>query len=150
MVDAIASMPQVADVSTMMGPGLSSGMGMKLGAGASDAQIDKASKDFEAMFATQMIQPMFESVPVNSAFGGGHGEEVMRTFILQEYGKQIAKTGRLGIAPQIKSEMLRAQGRTRDAELAKNPALASAAAAANAYARAPLSQTSQGETHVAN
>jgi len=71
--------------------------------------IDAAAQDFESMFATQMLQPMFETVPVNGLFGGGHGEEVMRTFMLQEYGKLVAKSGLLGIASQVKAEMLRAQ-----------------------------------------
>jgi peptidoglycan hydrolase FlgJ len=74
-----------------------------------NANIDAAAQDFEAMFATQMLQPMFNTIPVNETFGGGNGEEIMRTFMLQEYGKMIAKTGLLGIAPQIKREMLRIQ-----------------------------------------
>lgn len=74
-----------------------------------NANVDAAAQDFEAMFATQLLKPMFDTVPVNGVFGGGHGEEVMRTFLLQEYGKMIAKTGCLGIAHQVKGEMLRAQ-----------------------------------------
>jgi len=57
----------------------------------SNAKIDKTAQDFEAMFATQMLQPMFETVQVDGTFGGGHGEEVMRSFMMQEYGKIIAK-----------------------------------------------------------
>ena len=73
------------------------------------ATIDKASKDFEGMFMSQMMQPMFESVDVDPVFGGGHGEQVMRTFLVQEYGKLAAKSGGLGIAAEVKSEMIRAQ-----------------------------------------
>jgi Rod binding domain-containing protein len=76
---------------------------------ATNGNIDKAAQDFEAMFATQMLQPMFEGIQVDPVFGGGHGEEVMRSFMLQEYGKMIAKSGRLGIASQVKAEMIRAQ-----------------------------------------
>jgi Rod binding domain-containing protein len=75
----------------------------------SNANVNAAAQDFEAMFATQLLKPMFDTIPVNGVFGGGHGEEIMRTFMLQEYGKMIAKTGCLGIAPQVKREMLRAQ-----------------------------------------
>ncbi len=74
-----------------------------------NARVDAAAQEFEAMFAAQLLQPMFESVPVNGVFGGGHGEEIMRSFMLQEYGKMIAQKGLLGIAPQVKNEMLRAQ-----------------------------------------
>ena len=73
------------------------------------AGIDAAAREFEAMFATQLIQPMFNTISVNETFGGGHGEEVMRSFLTQEYGKLIAKSGLLGIASQVKAEMLRAQ-----------------------------------------
>ena len=77
--------------------------------GLSGAASDKTAEDFEAMFATQLRQPLVVRVGVNSTFGGGHGEEMMRSFLTQEYGKMIAKSGRLGIATQVKNEMLRAQ-----------------------------------------
>jgi Rod binding domain-containing protein len=80
---------------------------------SASSNVAAAAQDFEAMFATQLLQPMFETVPVNGTFGGGHGEEIMRSFLLQEYGKMIAKTGVLGIAPQVKNEMLRAQENAR-------------------------------------
>jgi Rod binding domain-containing protein len=73
------------------------------------AGIDKAANNFEGMFMTQMMQPMFESVSVDPTFGGGHGEEVMRSFMVQEFGKIAAKSGRIGIAPAIKNEMIRMQ-----------------------------------------
>jgi Rod binding domain-containing protein len=103
--------------------------------------IDKAANDFEAMFATQLLQPMFEGLKVNETFGGGHGEEVMKSFLLQEYGKILAKTGKLGIAPQVKAEMLRAQEGAR----ARGDA-PSAATAQNAYANA----TNQGASYVSH
>jgi len=109
MVDAISSLGDVAATANLGAPGIS-----PLSAGMmSNAKIDQTSQDFEAMFATQMLQPMFETVHVDSQFGGGHGEEVMRSFMLQEYGKIIAKSGRLGIASQVKSEMLRVQEEAR-------------------------------------
>lgn len=73
------------------------------------ASGDRAAQDFEAMFMTQMLEPMFQGLDVDPTFGGGHGEKIMRTFLLQEYGKIIAKSGHLGIAASVKSEMIRAQ-----------------------------------------
>jgi Rod binding domain-containing protein len=103
-----------------------------------NANVDAAAKDFEAMFATQLLQPIFETVPVNGTFGGGHGEEAMRSFLLQEYGKIIAKAGILGIAPQVKNEMLRAQesARSRGSTAARSQSqnsYASASAKGTAY-----------------
>ncbi|HEU0117845.1 MAG TPA: rod-binding protein, partial [Alphaproteobacteria bacterium] len=42
-------------------------------------------------------------------FGGGHGEQVMRSFLVQEYGKIASKGGHLGIAAAVKNEMIKAQ-----------------------------------------
>jgi Rod binding domain-containing protein len=85
---------------------------------ATDARVDKAAKDFEGMFLAQMLQPMFETVKTDSMFGGGHGEEMMRGFLTQEYGKIMAKDDRFGIAAYIKSAMLHAQGKNRVASSA--------------------------------
>ena len=96
----------------------------KLGA---NANIDKTAQGFEEMFATQLLQPMFEGVGVNQTFGGGHGEEVMRSFLTQEYGKMVAKSGKLGIAAQVKTQMLRAQESASHKQMAALPNAASAA-----------------------
>lgn len=82
--------------------------------------IDKASKDFEAMFMAQMLQPMFESVEVNGIFGGGHGEEVMRGMMVQEYGKSLAANSNSKISDAVKSEMIRVQARTTGAASANS------------------------------
>jgi Rod binding domain-containing protein len=70
---------------------------------------DKAAKDFEGMFMAQMLQPMFNTVGVDKLFGGGHGEEAMRGFLIQEYGKALAKNSHFGIAEAVQSEMQRVQ-----------------------------------------
>ncbi len=73
------------------------------------AQIMKSAQDFEAVFATQMLTHMFEGVEVNPMFGGGHGEEMFRTVLLDEYGKQMAKNDSLGIVHQVAGTLLKAQ-----------------------------------------
>jgi len=78
------------------------------------ASIDKASKDFEAMFMAQMLQPMFDSVEVNETFGGGHGEEVMRGLLVQEYGKSLAANTDSKISDAVKSEMIRIQAKNQN------------------------------------
>jgi Rod binding domain-containing protein len=83
-----------------------------MGGAKSPAAVDKASKDFEGMFMSQMLQPIFQSVEVNKTFGGGHGEEVMRGFLVQEYGKLVSKGMNLGIADAVKKEMIKAQATT--------------------------------------
>jgi Rod binding domain-containing protein len=79
------------------------------------AQIDAVAKDFEAMFISEMMKPMFESIKPDARFGGGKGEEVFRGFMVEEYGKMMAETGQIGIADAVKQELIRMQ------ELAENP-----------------------------
>lgn len=71
--------------------------------------IDKKSKEFEGVFMSQMLQPMFEGLKVDPLFGGGHGEEIMRSFLVQEYGKAMSAQGGLGIASMVKNAMIKAQ-----------------------------------------
>lgn len=72
-------------------------------------QVDKAAEDFEAMFLTQMMQPMFEGIPTDGMFGGGQSEEIYRSMMLDEYGKLIAKAGGIGVADHVRRELLKLQ-----------------------------------------
>lgn len=76
---------------------------------ANTAKTDKAAKDFEAVYISEMLKPMFETVDVDDMFGGGKGEEVFRGLLVQEMGKSIAKQGGLGLADQVKAELLKIQ-----------------------------------------
>lgn len=73
------------------------------------AKATQAAQEFEAMFATQMLAPVMESVDIDENFGGGHGEEVFRSMLVQEYGKSIAASNSLGLAATIRQEMLKLQ-----------------------------------------
>lgn len=74
-----------------------------------DAKITQAAKDFEAMFITEMMKPMFEGLKPDDFFGGGKGEEIFQGFMLEEYGKLMAETGQLGIGDALKAEMIKMQ-----------------------------------------
>ena len=78
--------------------------------GKSDAnQMRKVAKEFEAVFISQMLQPMFQDLGAEAPFGGGHGEEVWRTLQVQEYGKAITDAGGIGIADKVMREMIQMQ-----------------------------------------
>lgn len=70
-----------------------------------DSQIKKAAADFEAVFLSEMLGPVFEKLEVDSMFGGGHGEQMYRSMLVQEYGKQLAKNGGVGIQDVLISQM---------------------------------------------
>lgn len=74
-----------------------------------NAKIEAAAKDFEAMFITEMLKPMFEDIKPDPFFGGGKGEEIFQGFMLEEYGKLMAETGQLGISSMIKAQMIQMQ-----------------------------------------
>ena len=79
---------------------------------ASSINIEKATeaaREFEAVFIAEMMKPMFEGIEVEAPFGGGKGEEVFRSMMLQEYGKETAKNGGFGLADQLTKAMIQMQ-----------------------------------------
>jgi flagellar protein FlgJ len=79
--------------------------------------IREAAIEFEAVFAAQMLKPMFEELESDGMFGGGHAESVFRSLLVQEIGEKIASRGELGIADAMTSELLRIQ----EAQAARRP-----------------------------
>jgi Rod binding domain-containing protein len=70
----------------------------------------RAAEDFEAVFVAQMMEPMFKGLKTDGPFGGGNGEMVFRSLMIQEVGKEIASAGGVGIADSVYREMLKMQG----------------------------------------
>jgi Rod binding domain-containing protein len=70
-------------------------------AGATPAATQKAAKEFESVFIAQFLGSMFEGVKADGMFGGGQGEEMFRSMMLDQYGKSIADQGGFGIADSI-------------------------------------------------
>ena len=69
----------------------------------------QAAEDFEAVFLSQMLQPMFEGLEADGLFGGGSAEQMYRGLLLQEYGKALAQRGGVGIANAVEQELLKLQ-----------------------------------------
>lgn len=72
-------------------------------------QARKVAQDFEAVFLSQMIQPMFEGLELEEPFGGGSSESTWRSLQVQEYGKALAKNGGIGIADSVMKQLLHMQ-----------------------------------------
>lgn len=73
------------------------------------SKVEGAAKEFEAVFVSEMMKPMFEGLETDGMFGGGKGEEVFRGMLLQEYGKIVSETGGIGLADQVKQQMIMMQ-----------------------------------------
>lgn len=73
------------------------------------AGAQKAGQDFEAFFLSQVFENMFSSVGTDPTFGGGSGETVYRSLLLQEYSKVAARSGSTGIADAVTREIIKLQ-----------------------------------------
>ncbi len=73
------------------------------------AEVRQAAEEFEAVFISQMMAPMFEGLETDELFGGGPGEDIYRSVLIEEYGKSIARAGGIGLSDAIQREILRLQ-----------------------------------------
>lgn len=77
--------------------------------GMNAEQVRQAGEDFEAVYISQMLSPMFDSLASDGYFGGGAGEDIYRSMLVEQYGKSIAKAGGFGLADAVQREILRLQ-----------------------------------------
>ena len=69
-----------------------------------------AAQQFEAMFLNTMFQHMFSGLKGEGPFGGSGAQKVWRSMLTDEYAKNFAKTGGIGIASHVYAALLRQQG----------------------------------------
>ncbi len=74
----------------------------------SAAKLRATAEDFEAVFLNSMFQQMFANVG-EGPFSGGHGANIWRSFLTDEYAKSFVKAGGIGIADQVQRELLARQ-----------------------------------------
>ena len=73
---------------------------------SAQADVREAAQSFEAFFISQMLADMFAGVETDPVFGGGPGETVFRSLMIDEYGKAVAKSGGIGIADNVMREIV--------------------------------------------
>lgn len=76
---------------------------------ASRESVRRIAQEFEALFLSEMLAPVFESVDTEGPFGGGQSEKIFRSMMVDEYGKAIAQAGGVGIADAVQREILKMQ-----------------------------------------
>ncbi|WP_409020745.1 rod-binding protein [Brevundimonas vesicularis] len=74
-----------------------------------EAQLRRTAEDFEATFLSQMLKPMFEGLQTDGPFGGGSAEETWRSFLIDAMARQTVRSGGVGLADRVMSEMLKMQ-----------------------------------------
>lgn len=82
--------------------------------GGSAEQIRQAAEQFEAVFLSELLGPMFEGLKTDGIGGGGAGERAFRPMLVQEYAKAIAKHGGVGVADLVARELTRIQSGQSD------------------------------------
>ena len=73
------------------------------------AKAKAAAEDFEAFFVTHAFEDMYGDLSSDPLFGGGEAESIFRSFLLQEYGKQVARTGGVGVSDMVQKQLLQLQ-----------------------------------------
>jgi Rod binding domain-containing protein len=58
------------------------------------------------VFISEFLGSMFEGISTDGPFGGGQGEAMFRSLMLDEYGKQVAGRGGFGLADAITKSLL--------------------------------------------
>jgi len=72
------------------------------------AKARATAQDFEAVFLNSMFGQMFSGVN-EGPFGGGQAASTWRSFLTDEYAKNFAKAGGVGIADSVYKELIALQ-----------------------------------------
>lgn len=103
----LSSMGSQSSFSTQASLAMSQGQSTT--APAANQDVAKAAQQFAGMFMSQMFTHMFEGVGQDKMFGGGQGEEMFRSVLVDEYGKAAAKSPNLGITNNIMHALIAQQ-----------------------------------------
>mgnify|MGYP001098194136 CR=1 FL=1 len=74
----------------------------------------KTAEDFESVFLSQVFSEML-SMTESSITGGGHAEETWKSFMAQEYAKEVARNGQTGIADSVE-KMLKSYNEIKETQ----------------------------------
>ncbi|GHF29441.1 hypothetical protein GCM10017044_25880 [Kordiimonas sediminis] len=77
--------------------------------GADKDALREAAVDFEAVFISQLLSPMFETVGTDELMGGGQAEGIFRSMMVDSVSKEVARNGGIGLADNIYAELLKFQ-----------------------------------------
>ena len=75
---------------------------------AAAAKARATSQDFEAMFLTSMFGQMLNNVG-EGPFSGGQAAKTWRSMLTDEYAKNVAKSGGVGIADAVYRQLIAQQ-----------------------------------------
>jgi flagellar protein FlgJ len=76
---------------------------------ANAATAIKASKEYESVFISQFLGSMYSGISTDGPTGGGEGEEMFRSLMIDQYGKSMEQRGGFGLASALQRQLLKHQ-----------------------------------------
>jgi peptidoglycan hydrolase FlgJ len=77
----------------------------RVGGATPKSDLKTKAGEFEALLLGQLLQPMFETVPIDETFGGGFAEDMYRNLQVEQFAKTMVDAGGIGLADQIVSRL---------------------------------------------
>src|SRR5471032_2860189 len=68
-----------------------------------------AAKEYESVFISQFLGSMFSGISTDGPTGGGEGEEMFRSMMIDQYGKSLEQRGGFGLAAAVQRQLLKHQ-----------------------------------------
>ena len=95
-----------AGIQSAMALAQSAGPKLPTYSAATLAAAKKAGKDYEGVFISEFMGQMFSGISTDGPFGGGQGEQMFRSLMMDQYGKAIAVRGGFGLSDAITKQLL--------------------------------------------
>ena len=73
---------------------------------ANEAAAKKAAKEYEGVFISEFMGSMFSGISTDGPFGGGQGEAMFRSLMLDQYSKQIEARCGFGLSAAMTKQLL--------------------------------------------
>jgi peptidoglycan hydrolase FlgJ len=77
--------------------------------GTLNDRLRQQAEELESVFLNTLVSEMFSSVNSQNESGGGYAEETWQSMQSEQFAAAMAKSGGIGIADQIMSNLLSAQ-----------------------------------------
>ena len=74
------------------------------------AKIEETAKEFESVFISEMLKPMFQDINLDPmSDGSSSANEIYKSLMITEIGGSISTNGGIGLSDSIRTEMIKMQ-----------------------------------------
>lgn len=68
-------------------------------------KLHEEAVELESVLISSMIEPMFPNGKESGLYGGGHGSDIFRQMMIDQYARVIAQKNGLGLAENIEKNL---------------------------------------------